>query len=113
MAHILRSVIREDVDCAFRFGGDEFAMVIYSDHRTACDKARQVLQLMEGKVSIGIATIDHESPNDLTLENFIHKADSALYEAKNSGRGRAVVAPCSKGDTHACGSACAMKEACV
>jgi diguanylate cyclase (GGDEF)-like protein len=113
MAHILRSVIREDVDCAFRFGGDEFAMMIYSDYRTACDKARQVLQQMGGQVSIGIATIDQNTPTNITLEDFIHKADSALYEAKSRGRGRAVVGQCSKGDTNACGSACAMKEPCV
>ena len=113
MAHILRSVIREDVDCAFRFGGDEFAMMIYSDHRTACDKARQVLQQMDGKVSIGIATIDHDTPKGISLEDFIHKADSALYEAKSRGRGRAVVGQCHKGDTQACGMACAMKESCV
>jgi len=113
MAHVLRSVIREDVDCAFRFGGDEFAMMIYSDYRTACTKARQVLQQMEGRVSIGIATIDHDTPEGITLEHFIHTADSALYEAKSRGRGMAVVGPCSKGDTHACGSACAMKEPCV
>lgn len=113
MAHSLRSVIREDVDCAFRFGGDEFAMMIYADHRTACNKARLVLQQMEGKVSIGIATIDQGTRNGMTLEDFIHQADSALYEAKNRGRGRAVVGQCNKGDTHACGSACALKESCA
>lgn len=110
MAHVLRSVIREDVDCAFRFGGDEFAMMIYADYRTACDKARQVLQQMDGKVSIGIATIDQHTAEGTRLEDFIHQADISLYEAKGRGRGRAVVGPCSRGDTHACGSACAMKE---
>lgn len=113
MAHILRSVIREDVDCAFRFGGDEFAMMIYSDYHTACEKARQVILQMEGKVSVGIATIDQGTRNDFTLEEFIHKADSALYDAKNRGRGRAVVIQCSRGDTQECGSICAAKESCV
>ncbi len=94
MAHVLRGVIREDVDFAFRFGGDEFAMVIFADYPLACDKARQVVQLMEHKVSIGITSINPETPDNLTLEKFFHRADSALYEAKRQGRGRAVVDIC-------------------
>jgi diguanylate cyclase (GGDEF)-like protein len=112
MAQTLRGVIREDVDCAFRFGGDEFAIMIYSDHRTACDKARQVIQQMDGKVSIGISTIDPQTRDDVTLEDFIHQADSALYDAKRHGRGRAVVCKCS-GDTRECGENCPAKEPCV
>lgn len=111
MAQILRGAIREDVDCVFRFGGDEFAMMIYSDYVTACDKAKYVIQLMDGRVSVGIATIDHRTHDDLTLEGFIYQADTALYDAKHRGRGRAVVGQCSKGDTHVCRSSCAMRDA--
>ncbi len=110
MARTLRSVIREDVDCAFRFGGDEFALMIYADHRTACDRARQVIQQMDGKVSIGISTVDRETPDGVTLEDFIHQADIALYDAKHRGRGRAVVGRCGRGDTQDCGACCAAKE---
>jgi len=112
MAQTLLGVIREDVDCAFRFGGDEFAMMIFSDHRTACDKARQVIQKMDGKVSVGISTIDPRTPGDTTLEDFIHQADSALYDAKNRGRGRAVVGKCN-GDTRKCTANCLAKETCA
>lgn len=113
MAHILRSVIREDVDCAFRFGGDEFAMMIYADFGTACEKSKQVIRQMDGKVSVGIATIDQHTRRDFTLEDFIHASDSALYEAKNRGRGRAVVAGCTQGDTQLCGTSCTVKASCV
>ncbi len=112
MAQILRGVIREDVDCAFRFGGDEFAVMVYADHNTACIKARQVIAQMEGRVSIGISTIDPQTREDVSLENFIHQADSALYEAKHRGRGRAVVGKC-KGDTRECAAKCPAKETCV
>ncbi|MDO9054426.1 MAG: GGDEF domain-containing protein [Gallionella sp.] len=111
MARVLRGVIREDVDYAFRFGGDEFAMMVHSDYVTACDKARQVIHQMDGKVSIGIGSIDLDSPDDLTLEDFIRQADSSLYEAKHRGRGRVVVALCSRGDAQLCGAICAAKEA--
>lgn len=91
MASVLREIIREDVDYAFRFGGDEFAVVLFADHVLASDKAKTVLKLMENKVSIGITAINSETEDDLTLEEFIHRADNALYEAKHQGRGRAVV----------------------
>lgn len=110
MAHILRSVIREDVDCAFRFGGDEFALMIHADSSAACEKARQVILQMEGKVSIGIATIDQQTRDDLTLEYFIQQADNALYEAKHGGRGRTVVAQCNRHDAQGVGSDCVVKE---
>lgn len=91
MAQVLRSVIREDVDFAFRFGGDEFAVVLFADHNLACDKAEQVLRLMERKVSIGISTIDAGTPDGLAVEEFFRRTDHALYEAKRRGRGRMVV----------------------
>jgi two-component system cell cycle response regulator len=89
-ADILRKIIRVDVDFAFRFGGDEFAVVLFGDYQLACDKARQVLKSLESKVSIGIATINQDTQNDLSLEEFIRRADNALYEAKHRGRGQVV-----------------------
>lgn len=106
MAKVMRSEIRENVDSAFRFGGDEFAMVIYSDYFNACNKAQHVIQQMDSRVSIGIATIDQHTRNDLTLEEFIHQADNALYDAKHQGRGRAVVAQCEMNNTQDCNVAC-------
>jgi diguanylate cyclase (GGDEF)-like protein len=106
MAHALRSAIREDVDFAFRFGGDEFAMVIFADHRLACHKATQVLSLMENKVSIGITAINPDTPDGLSLEEFIRRADNALYEAKRSGRGRTVVELCPLPDGSNCRFPC-------
>jgi len=91
MAQVMRSIIREDVDFAFRFGGDEFAMVLFADHKQAREKAEQMLKLMEGKVSIGITTIDASTPEGFALEEFIRHSDHALYEAKRRGRGRVIV----------------------
>lgn len=106
MAMVLREILREDVDMAFRFGGDEFAAVLFADHAVACGKARLVLQLMEGKVSIGITSINSKTPDTLTLEEFIHRADDALYQAKRMGRGRAIVEICSSQSQGLCASPC-------
>ena len=106
MAVVLREILREDVDMAFRFGGDEFAAVIFADHAVACGKARLVLQLMEGKVSVGITAIHSNTPDTLTLEEFIRRADDALYQAKRQGRGRAIVEICSSQSSGLCTSPC-------
>lgn len=94
MAQAMLEATRQEVDLAFRFGGDEFATLIFADTPIACKRAMQVLTSMTNKVSIGIATISAEKPCDGHLENFIHRADDALYEAKRAGRGRVVVSSC-------------------
>jgi len=108
MAQTLTHVIREDVDFAFRIGGDEFAMIIFADHPRACDKSRQVLRMMEHKVSIGITAISADTPDTFTLEEFFHNADKALYEAKHRGRGRAVVDLCGLSDSRDCVFPCSL-----
>lgn len=108
MAQALLRVIRQDVDAAFRFGGDEFAMLLAADITTACDKAAHVLDAMAGKVSIGIASINMKTPDDLELENFVRQADDALYQAKRTGRGRVV---CSVELSGNCSGDCLSKAA--
>jgi two-component system cell cycle response regulator len=94
MAQAMLAATRQEVDLAFRFGGDEFATLIFADTTIACKRAQQVLAAMTNKVSIGIATISADRPCDGNLENFIHRADDALYEAKRGGRGRIAVSSC-------------------
>lgn len=111
VANSLRNVIREDVDFAFRFGGDEFALVIFADHQLACDKAQRVLKLMENQVSIGIIAINRHSSTALTLETYIQRADAALYEAKRRGRGRIIVDICLSPNLPNCLLPCSRKTA--
>lgn len=108
MAQVLRSIIREDVDFAFRFGGDEFAVVLFADYPMACEKAKQVLLLMDKKVSIGITAINASTLEDLTLDTFVHHADQALYGAKRQGRGRVV---CAESESRACLTPCFRMQA--
>lgn len=109
VANALRSVIREEVDFAFRFGGDEFALVIFADPKLACDKAQRVLKLMENQASIGIFAINQHSSAALTLETYIQRADAALYEAKRQGRGRIVVDVCLSSNLSDCSLPCSRK----
>lgn len=86
MAGAMRASIREHVDHACRMGGDEFAIVLYSDMAIAKRVAVKILGLIENKASIGIAQMRENE----TIEGLVGRADAALYEAKRQGRGRFV-----------------------
>ncbi|TYT75854.1 GGDEF domain-containing protein [Desulfobotulus mexicanus] len=88
MAFAMRTAIRDGQDLACRIGGDEFAILLFADTEQAGRIARTILSDMDSKVSIGIAAF---KKND-TPESLAHKADQALYHAKNNGRGQVSVA---------------------
>ena len=94
MAAALLSITRQDVDYAFRFGGDEFAVLMFADKAIASARALQLLGAMNNKVSIGIASLSAELNCTTSAQDFIKRADDALYEAKHAGRGRAIVSRC-------------------
>ncbi|TWI77326.1 diguanylate cyclase (GGDEF)-like protein [Desulfobotulus alkaliphilus] len=92
MAFAMRTAIREGQDLACRIGGDEFAILLFADTEQAERIARSILSDMDRKVSIGIAVFEK---ND-TPEILAHKADQALYHAKENGRGRISMAGTSR-----------------
>ena len=84
MANAMRASVREHVDHACRVGGDEFAIILYSDMTIAKRVASKILGLFDNKCSIGIAQM-RETEN---IEKLVGRTDAALYEAKHQGRGR-------------------------
>lgn len=86
------------VDCAARFGGDEFVVILPQAETEGAllvaERLRARIEKMEvpgfGKVtaSFGVATFpDHASSRD----TLISAADRALYTSKNEGRNRVTV----------------------
>lgn len=94
MGHIMREHIRTDVDFAFRIGGDEFALLLFSNETVACEKCLRILADMGHKVSIGIYSISGSDHEAVSMDQFFNFADKALYAAKESGRGRVMVSRC-------------------
>lgn len=87
-------------DSVFRIGGEEFAVILAeSDISQAIiplERFRKTIETLDLKynneninvtVSIGACQL---SDDILKKEDLIHKADTALYEAKNSGRNKTV-----------------------
>lgn len=89
-------------DIVARYGGEELIILLPQTNLEGATKhANRLLQTISGKcyrglpedyvitISIGISL--HESNDSLTADEFIKKADLALYEAKRQGKNRLVV----------------------
>ena len=92
VASIIKDCTREHVDYTFRYGGDEFTVILTETNRKqaleVAERIRQQLprSLKEANLtlSIGLAEFD----TSLTLEQLINFADKAMYDAKKSGGNR-------------------------
>jgi diguanylate cyclase (GGDEF)-like protein len=82
-------------DVLARIGGDEFAVLLpgCSIETAAQIAARLRSAVPAANCSVGVASWDRVE----TIEELLSRADTALYEAKDSGRGRVVVSGVSPG----------------
>ncbi|MFN7727665.1 MAG: diguanylate cyclase [Bdellovibrio sp.] len=97
----LKGIFSRDVDCVARIGGEEFAILL-PDHQIehAVHKAQAALQkirsekylngelVLQFTVSMGVA----ELLQGETVEQWMKRADVALYESKQTGRNKYTVA---------------------
>jgi len=91
LAQLLKASCREN-DFVFRFGGEEFALILHSPDRSNCESILNRLRekVAEYKfprvdkitVSIGVCQIDRNIFHVTQLD----QADQALYHSKNAGR---------------------------
>ncbi len=98
MIHLLGEIIlksiRKDIDEGFRYGGDEFLVLLPEGVETGTPRvAERILQYYNAQknnqtsLSIGIASASEEMDEKTLLE----KADMAMYQAKRAGGNRFVV----------------------
>lgn len=93
LASHLKSSLRS-FDLVFRYGGDEFAILL---QETAATTAQEIAERLRNSffqktgqsISIGISSFPTDANSIATL---IEAADQALYQAKSQGRNQSVVA---------------------
>ncbi len=107
VSNCLSKVFLRQTDTLCRFGGDEFAAILHNtDEAMATTLAKRLVGLVGDQampvgmdqtigVSVGLAEI---GPLD-DAASWVARADQALYEAKQQGRARVVVAPRSTAST--------------
>ena len=98
----LKKRIRTETDLIGRYGGEEFLIVMYN---LLPDKAMHIAEgirktvetmherhskEMAGQATISIGVFLETPSKDSTFEQMIHKADCALYRAKQTGRNKVV-----------------------
>lgn len=98
LADILKRIVR-DVDFVARLGGEEFLLILSNTNEVgalqAMERLRETLRTTQWEgfpqlqmtVSVGISRYSGPEPWQTTLQ----RGDSAMYEAKGSGRDQVVV----------------------
>ncbi len=91
-------------DTIFRFGGEEFVVIL-----TETDIEQSIIPLERFRKTIETLNLNYTgqqinitvsigacqlTPEISTSEEFLHKTDDALYQAKNSGRNKTILSNC-------------------
>ncbi|MBW2058949.1 MAG: diguanylate cyclase [Deltaproteobacteria bacterium] len=91
IGEIVVHCIRNNVDTGYRYGGDEFAIILIGvDLNQALDIAERLRAMIE-KAELGTITVSiglAEYAGEMDAETFVKAADDALYLAKSSGGNR-------------------------
>jgi two-component system cell cycle response regulator len=88
VGRIIRRNIRQGVDSGYRYGGDEFAIVLIDatedNAKTIGSRIQSAIEEKGQQASTGYAYYMEE----MSPEAFVAKADSSLYNAKRLKRGK-------------------------
>lgn len=98
-ANLLVSSLRDEMDSVYRYGGEEFAVLLRntseSNGKMVMDRFRAALEKssvqangtkLTTTMSIGVGLFDP----DWKMEKFIEKVDRAMYHAKHKGKNTVV-----------------------
>lgn len=87
-AKIIKSKIRDGIDLACRYGGDEFALMIVDAPDYVLEKiARRIQEEMEQSLNCGITVGFATHRSGYSAEELVNEADKRLLEIKETKKG--------------------------
>ena len=91
LGQVIKVCIRKDVDSGFRYGGDEFAVILpdtdKSQAKVAAERiSKQFGAFKFGRVSLSIGIAEAVPGED--EKSIVKRTDEALYRSKREGRAR-------------------------
>ena len=89
VARVLRGALREHVDCGFRYGGDEFVVVLpEADTKTALLIGNRIRKSFKetapGGLTLSMGVAEFEEDSD--PEAFVHLVDERMYKDKQESK---------------------------
>ncbi len=94
LGQVIRSCLRADIDTGYRYGGDEFVILLPDTDKFQAKIAaeriqKQFLSLNFGKTSLSMGI--SEATQDEDEQTFIKRTDEAMYNSKREGKARITV----------------------
>jgi diguanylate cyclase (GGDEF)-like protein/PAS domain S-box-containing protein len=91
LAQVIKVCIRKDVDSAYRYGGDEFVVLLPDTDKIQSRNAADRIQKQFGAFKFGATSLSigiTEAKPDEDEKKLVKRADEAMYQSKKFGRAR-------------------------
>jgi diguanylate cyclase (GGDEF)-like protein/PAS domain S-box-containing protein len=95
LANVIKVCIRKDIDTAYRYGGDEFILLLPDTDKLQARVVTDRIQKQYGAFKFGPTSLSMGITEALPTEDdqaLVRRADEALYTSKREGRNRITVA---------------------
>jgi diguanylate cyclase (GGDEF)-like protein/PAS domain S-box-containing protein len=94
LANVIKVCIRKDIDTAYRYGGDEFILLLPDTDKNQARVVTDRIQKQYGAFKFGPTSLSMGITEALINEDdqsLVRRADEALYTSKREGRNRITV----------------------